>query len=161
MSHFKKLASATLFLTTLAGVSTIAQAQDWSAYKRGGLLMHNDVLEQTTKSGSRENSVGMNGHILIFQPDNNLCVNTSPGMKWKWCVSDEGADYRKIRKVIFQNGQLKALDGNGNPVWQSFDPEDNDTRLVISETGDVISITRSGAKNWIWGRGNKVPAGKY
>ena len=131
-----------------------ASAQEWADYTAGGLLLQDMDLERSPGSGSgmMENAVGMNGHVLKYQPDSNVCIRTSDD-SWMWCISDDGASYADTAQVNFRDGQLRALDASGNEVWASPNPGDSGARLVLSNEGRLESIDQGGNIHWSWGKG--------
>ena len=146
----RKLCGLTVALATVS-VAPVASAQVWSEHKGGGLLLNNKELKQTVRNGSLENAVSMNKYALVFQHDYNLCIQTWPGMQYRRCISDEGANYSPPRKLIYKNVQLRALDANGQSVWETVNPNDPTARLMFAYSGKLVSISADGKKQyWAW-----------
>jgi hypothetical protein len=141
-------------------MASTAVAQDYGAEyaktKGGGLFLNNMELKQSPAEGknSARESVGMNGYVLTFQQDYNLCLKRQGqggevGAYAGWCVSDEKpSTFMNTRKVVFDKGTLKALDGAGKVIWQSTPKNDPYAKIIISPQGKLMITNAVGAVYW-------------
>lgn len=155
-------AVAALVLAAAVGLPTVASAQgygvEYAKTKGGGLLLNKMELKQSPPDSvnSKREAVGMNGYALVFQHDYNVClVKSTPGTAsftasdYRWCVNNEmGNRYQQIRKVIFEDGMLKCLDGTGKPIWASALKKDPYAKIIISPQGELMITNAAGAVYW-------------
>jgi len=159
------VAALLLGLTALSGLPAAAQNSygvEYAKTKGGGLLLNNMELKQSPRDGknSARESVGMNGHALIFQHDYNVCLvkSTSTGdykpSDFRWCVSGEpgmNPKFQQTRKVLFVNGMLQCLDASGKVIWSTTPKKDPYAKIIIAPNGQLLITNAGGAVYWTKG----------
>ena len=156
-----RITALILGLTALVALPAIAQNSygvEYANTKKGGLLLNNMELKQSPPDGknSARESVGMNGHALIFQHDYNVClVKSNPNASdykagdYKWCVGDEAkATFKNTRKVMFTNGMLQCSDASGKVIWSSAKKADPFAKIIIAPNGQLMITNAGGAVYW-------------
>ena len=138
-------ASALLLASAPASAQTYAQT--YAKTGKGGLLLDGMELKRSPKDKVSE-AVSMNGYMLIFQSDSNLCVQ-KVDRSHVWCINDTiGSKYSQIAKVKFEKGTLIAYDAKGGKLWSTRTVADPYAKLILTPQGKLQTTSSVGVVYW-------------